>query len=139
MSVVMEKIKLKTNGETDIIDITQKVVGAVRKSELNRGVVTVFVPGATGSITTMEYESGLIKDLQRTFEELASKDKDYEHNKKWGDMNGYSHVRASLLGPSLTVPFLDKSLILGQWQQIVFIDFDNRPRSREIILQIIGE
>lgn len=139
MAVVNKKIRLKTKGDTDILDITQMVVKQVQESGLKDGTVTVFVPGSTGGLTTIEYESGLIKDVQRLFEELASKKKEYLHNLRWRDGNGYSHVRASLLGPSLTVPFVDKTLQLGTWQQIVFIDFDNRPRQREIILQIIGE
>ncbi|MCD5401549.1 secondary thiamine-phosphate synthase enzyme YjbQ [candidate division NPL-UPA2 bacterium] len=139
MAVISKRIKVSTKGETDILDITDKVSGHVRDSGLTKGTVTVFVPGATGGITTLEYEPGLVKDLQRAFEELAPKDREYAHNDKWKDMNGYSHVRASLLGPSLTVPFVNGRLELGQWQQIIFIDFDNRPRSREIILQIVGE
>lgn len=139
MAVITKKIKFDTRGETDIIDITDKVSARLKDSGLINGTVTVFVPGATAGITVLEYEPGLVQDLQRAFEELAPKDGEYAHNKKWGDMNGYSHVRASLLGPSLTVPFIEGELQLGRWQQIIFIDFDNRPRSREIILQIMGE
>ncbi len=139
MTVVSKKIKLSTKGETDIINITNEVTEEVEASGLSKGTVTVFVSGSTGGITTIEYEPGLIKDLNRLFEEIASKRKEYAHNQTWGDGNGYSHVRASLLGPSLTIPFINKALQLGTWQQIVFIDFDNRPRSRELILQIIGE
>ncbi len=139
MAVITRKIKVDTEGEADILDITDKVSARVKDSGLINGIVTVFIPGATGGITTLEYEPGLVKDLQRAFEELAPQDREYSHNNKWKDMNGYSHVRASLLGPSLTVPFAEGELQLGQWQQIIFIDFDNRPRSREIILQIMGE
>ena len=139
MAIVNKKIKLETKGDTDIIDITERVADQLKRAELTNGTVTVFVPGSTAGITTVEYEPGVIKDLQRAFEEIASKDREYAHNKKWGDMNGYSHVRASLLGPSLNVPFIEGNLQLGRWQQIIFIDFDNRPRSREIILQIAGE
>lgn len=139
MAVITRKIRFDTKGDTDIIDITNQVSTELKKAGLTNGTVTVFVPGATGAVTTLEYEPGLIKDLQRTFEEIAAKDREYEHNKKWGDMNGYSHVRASLLGPSLNVPFIEGKLQLGRWQQIILIDFDNRPRSREIILQIMGE
>lgn len=139
MAVSTKKIRLDTKGDTDIIDITDEVAAELKGSGLTNGAVTVFVSGATGGITTLEYEPGLVKDLRRAFEEIAPKDREYAHNKKWGDMNGYSHVRASLLGPSLNVPFAGGKLQLGRWQQIVFIDFDNRPRSREIILQIVGE
>ncbi len=139
MAVITKKIKIDTQGETDIIDITDKVSARLKDSGLTRGIVTVFVPGATGGITVLEYEPGLVKDLQRAFEELAPKDREYAHNDRWKDMNGHSHVRASLLGPSLTVPFIESEMQLGRWQQIIFIDFDNRPRSREIILQIVGE
>ena len=139
MVVIAKKVKINTQGETDILDITDKVSACLKDSELTKGTVTVFVPGATGGITTLEYEPGLVKDLQRAFEELAPQDREYAHNDRWKDMNGYSHVRASLLGPSLTVPFAEGELQLGRWQQIIFIDFDNRPRSREIILQIVGE
>lgn len=139
MAVVSEKIKLKSQGDTDIINITDEVIEKLKSSQLANGTVTLFVSGSTGGLTTIEYEPGLIKDLNRLFEEIASKKRDYAHNQTWGDGNGYSHVRAALLGPSLTVPFVNKVLQLGTWQQIVFIDFDNRPRSRELILQIIGE
>lgn len=139
MAVVNKRIKLKTKGDTDIIDITDIVAEEVKGSGLDSGTVTAFVPGSTAGLTTIEYEPGLVKDVKRLFEELASRKGAYEHNLRWQDGNGYSHVRASLLGPSLTVPFLNKTLELGTWQQIVFIDFDNRARSREIILQIIGE
>ena len=139
MGIVTKRIKLNTKGDTDIIDITQKVASQVEESGLKDGTVTAFIPGSTAGLTTIEFESGLIKDTQRLFEELASKKRDYLHNLRWQDGNGYSHVRSALLGPSLTVPFVDKTLQLGTWQQIVLIDFDNRPRSREIVLQIMGE
>ncbi len=139
MTIVTKRIKLNTKGDTDIIDITQKVASQVEESGLNDGTMTAFIPGSTAGLTTIEFESGLIKDTQRLFEELASKKRDYLHNLRWQDGNGYSHVRATLLGPSLTVPFVDKTLQLGTWQQIVLIDFDNRSRSREIVLQIMGE
>jgi len=126
MAILTKRIKVNTKGDTDIVDITQAVASQVEKSGLRDGTVTAFIPGSTAGLTTIEYESGLIKDVQRLFGELASKKRDYLHNLRWHDGNGYSHVRAALLGPSLTVPF-------------VLIDFDNRPRSREIVLQIIGE
>jgi len=139
MGIVTKRIKFNTKGDTDIIDITQKVASQVEESGLKDGTVTAFIPGSTAGLTTIEFESGLIKDVQSLFEELASKKRDYLHNLRWQDGNGYSHVRSTLLGPSLTVPFVDKTLQLGTWQQIVLIDFDNRPRSREIVLQIMGE
>ena len=137
--VVTKSIKLKTCGETDIINITPEAESALQKSKIENGTMTVFVPGATAGITTVEYEPGLISDLKALFERLASRQGEYAHNERWGDGNGFSHVRASLLGPSLMVPFSGGKLTLGTWQQIILIDFDNRPRSREIVLQIIGE
>jgi secondary thiamine-phosphate synthase enzyme len=139
MAVVTKEIKLNTQGDTDIINITDEVKGHIESSKLRSGTVSLLVPGSTAGLTTIEYEPGLIKDLKRLFEELASKKRDYSHNLAWQDGNGYSHVRAALLGPSLSVPFVDKELLLGTWQQIVLIDFDNRPRSRRVIVQIIGE
>ena len=137
--VVTKHIKLKSSGETDIIDITKDVDGAVSKSKVKNGTVTLFVPGATGALTTVEYESGLVSDLKAAFEKWAPRRGEYAHNLKWADGNGFSHVRASLLGPSLVVPFSDRRLRLGTWQQIIFIDFDNRARSRQIVVQIMGE
>lgn len=139
MSVITKHLKFATQGHTDIIDITEKVARCVEKSELRQGIVTVFVPGATGGITTVEYEPGLIEDLKNAFERLVSEKIEYAHNLRWKDGNGYSHVRASLLGPSLTIPLAKGSLQLGTWQQIIFIDFDNRPRNRELVVQIMGE
>lgn len=137
--VVTKSIKLKTKGETDIIDITEQVSACVEESVVLDGIVTVFVPGSTGGLTTIEYESGLISDVKRTFEVIAPRHGEYHHNLRWHDGNGFAHVRSAMLGPSLTVPFSNKRLHLGTWQQIVFIDFDNRPRSRELIVQIMGE
>ena len=139
MPVVTKSIKLKSKGETDIIDITDKVSAYVEASSLKDGVVTIFVPGSTAGLTTIEYEPGLLKDLPDVFEVIAPRRGEYHHNLRWHDGNGFSHVRAALLGPSLSVPFSNKRLHLGTWQQIVFIDFDNRPRSREIVVQIVGE
>jgi secondary thiamine-phosphate synthase enzyme len=139
MSVVTKKIKLSSKGETDIIDITGRVSDCVQGSKVKNGIATVFVPGSTAGLTTIEYEPGLIKDTKEGFEVIAPRNGKYHHNLKWHDGNGFSHVRSALLGPSLTVPFTGKRLQLGTWQQIVLIDFDNRPRSREIIVQIIGE
>ena len=139
MSVVTKKIKLSSKGETDIIDITARVTDCLGGSKLKDGIAVVFVTGATGGITTVEYEPGLVQDLKDAFERIAPREAEYEHNLRWQDGNGFSHVRASFLGPSLSVPFSKQKLQLGTWQQIIFIDFDNRPRSREIIVQLIGE
>jgi len=139
MAVKTDNLKLKTKGETDIIDITGEVKNALKKSKLEKGVITVFVPGATGALTTVEYEPGLMRDLAEAFEKLAPREGEYAHNERWGDGNGFAHVRASFLGPSLSVPFVEGELTLGTWQQIIFIDFDNKKRSRELVLQIIGE
>ena len=139
MTIITKKINLKTKGDTDIVNITTETASAVLNSELKNGSVTIFVPGSTGSITTVEYEPGLVEDLQTFFEKIAPKSGIYQHNIKWGDGNGYSHVRASLLGPGITVPFINGKMQLRRWQQIIFIDFDNKPREREIIIQIMGE
>ncbi len=137
--VITDTVSLGTRGNGDVHDITPQVNDAVRASGLRAGIVTVFVPGSTGGVTTVEYESGLITDLSTLFDRVAPTHEHYQHDRRWGDGNGHAHVRASLLGPSLTVPFVDQRLTLGTWQQIVFIDFDNRPRHRELVLQIIGE
>lgn len=137
--VVTRRIGLKTKGDCHIVDITRQVAQKVAGSGLKDGTATVFVTGSTGGVTTVEYESGLISDLRDLFDRLAPSNISYQHNLRWGDGNGHAHVRASLLGPSLTVPFVDQKLTLGTWQQIVFIDFDNRPRSRELVLQLMGE
>jgi len=137
--VVTRRIGLKTKGNCHILDITGQVTQEVAGSGLKDGTVTVFVTGSTGGVTTVEYESGLISDLRDLFDRLAPSNISYQHNLRWGDGNGHAHVRASLVGPSLTVPFVDQKLTLGTWQQIVFIDFDNRPRSRELVLQLMGE
>ena len=137
--VISKDISIRSKGETDIIDITADVAGILKKAGLKNGIVNIFVPGATGAITTVEYEPGLIADLKAAFEKLAPRQGKYAHNERWNDGNGFSHVRASLLGPSITVPFTDGGLILGTWQQIIFIDFDNKPRSRKITVQIMGE
>ncbi len=139
MPVEKTSIRLKTRGDCDVVDITDEVRRTVKESHIFSGTVTLFVPGSTAGITTIEYESGAINDLKRSFERLIPKDLDYEHNLRWGDGNGHSHIRASWLGPSLTVPFYQSELLLGTWQNIVFVDFDNRPREREVILLISGE
>ena len=139
MTVLTEHISVKTKGEIDIIDLTDKIEKIVQNSGLNKGIATIFVPGSTGALTTIEYEPGLLQDFPAALERIAGRDISYEHEKRWHDGNGHSHVRASLLGPSLTVPFNDAKLILGTWQQIVFIELDVRSRSRNLVLQIIGE
>jgi secondary thiamine-phosphate synthase enzyme len=132
-------IQLSTNGNTDIQDITTKVETEVLRSEIVNGIVTVFCPSSTSSVTTIEYENGSLSDFRRLFDEIADPARPYAHNLRWGDGNGYSHIRAALLGPSLTVPFSDRKLLLGTWQQIIFVDFDNRPRQRQLVLQVVGE
>jgi len=137
--VIIRKISLQTKGHCDIIDITPQVEQQVAEANVNNGTVTIFVSGSTAGVTTIEFESGLITDLQEMWQRVAPENVPYHHDRRWGDGNGYSHVRASLLGASLVVPFSDKRLTLGTWQQIVLVDFDNRPRSRQLILQIMGE
>jgi len=137
--VLTQHIQLQTHGNTEIHDITDQVAGAVSASGLNDGIVTVFVQGSTGAVSTVEYEPGLVTDLQRFFERTAPQNIDYDHNRRWHDGNGHSHVRATLLGPSLTVPFTQGRLTLGTWQQIILVDFDVRPRSRTLVVQILGE
>jgi secondary thiamine-phosphate synthase enzyme len=139
MTVITSQITLHTRGNGDIIDITGDVAGAVAAAEITSGTVTVFIAGSTAGVTTVEYEPGLVADLQELWERIAPSDRDYRHNQRWGDGNGHSHVRASLLGASLVVPFKDKRLILGTWQQIIVVDFDNRARSRQVILQLMGD
>jgi secondary thiamine-phosphate synthase enzyme len=137
--VVTENLRLHTKGRTEIVDITESVAVKLANSGINSGTITVFLAGSTAGLTTIEYESGLIADFQALWNRIAPENLRYEHNERWGDGNGYSHVRSSLLGCSLTVPFTEKKLALGTWQQIVLVDFDNRPRERIIVLQIIGE
>ena len=132
-------ITLNTRGNTDIIDITDKVRLQLKRYNIKEGQVTIFVPGSTGGLTTMEFEPHLVKDIKDVFEKIAPENKEYAHHMAWGDYNGHSHVRASLLGPSITVPFKEKKLTLGVWQQIVFIDFDTSNRDRKLVMQIIGE
>lgn len=123
----------------EVVDLTKDAADAVQSSHLNSGIAILFVPGATGALTTIEHEPGLVKDLGEALERLAPKDLEYAHDQMWHDGNGHSHIRASLIGPSLTVPFLERKLSLGTWQQIVFLEMDNRPRRRKIIVQIMGE
>jgi len=137
--VVSKQISLSTQGDGHVIDITDQVSSHVRDSGLKSGTVTLFTPGSTSALTTIEFESGAVRDLQQLFDRIAPPDLDYRHNLRWGDGNGHAHVRHALLGPSLTIPFVDGRLTLGTWQQIVLIDFDNRPRSRSVVVQIMGE
>jgi len=139
MKFVTRKIHFSTQGNSEIINLTNTVKKYLKGTNLNSGLVNLFIPGATGGLTTMEYEPGLIDDLRKTFERIAPEETEYSHNLTHKDKNAHSHIRASLVGPSLSIPFEDSALQLGKWQQIVFIDFDNRPRKRKIILQIIGE
>ena len=139
MPVYTRTIKVKTHGFNETHEITSKVQDVLHQSTLRNGVVTVFVPGSTAGITTIEFESGVVEDLKKAIDRLAPQGIHYDHDTRWGDGNGFSHVRAALLGPSLTIPFTDGKLQLGTWQQIVLIDFDNRSRSREIIVNIVGE
>ena len=137
--VVTKKISLETKGHCDIIDITPQVEQQLAETDINNGTATLFVAGSTAGISTIEFESGALADFQSMWERNIPQNIPYNHDRRWGDGNGYSHVRASLLGASLVVPFNDKRLTLGTWQQIVLVDFDNRPRSRQIILQIMGD
>ena len=137
--VVTKKISLQSKGHCDIIDITPQVEQQLAETDINNGTVTLFVAGSTAGVSTIEFESGLVSDFQSMWERNVPRNIPYDHDRRWGDGNGFSHVRASLLGASLVVPFNDKRLTLGTWQQIVLVDFDNRSRSRQIILQIMGE
>lgn len=134
-----DTIALSTKGFSDTIDITGKVVRIVQQSSIRDGLVTIFCKGSTGAVTTIEYESGVINDLKKALEKIVPSNIPYEHDKRWGDGNGFSHVRAAVMKPSLTVPLINQQLILGTWQQIVFMDFDNRRRNREIVVHIVGE
>jgi secondary thiamine-phosphate synthase enzyme len=139
MPVITKTIQLSTHGFCDVVDITPQIGAALGAVELRSGVVTVFVPGATAGLTTLEFESGCMQDLKDAFERLVSEHASYAHNARWGDGNGFSHIRAALLGASLQIPFSEKKLLTGTWQQVVLVDFDNRPRCREVILQFMGE
>ena len=139
MRIINETIRLNTKGNPDLVNITEKVEKMVQFSKLKRGNAVIFVVGSTAAITTFEYEPGLAKDVQDMYENLISSRKHYHHDETWGDANGFSHLRAALQGSSLTVPFEEGRLLLGTWQQIVLAEFDNRPRQRQIIIQIIGE
>jgi len=139
MAVITKQIKISSKSENDIIDITKKVADAISESGITNGIITIFVSGSTGAITTIEYEPGLVKDLPDLLSRIAPDDINYEHEEMWHDGNGRSHVKASLVGPSLTIPFSDGALLLGTWQQIIFLELDTRARTRTLVLQIIGE
>ena len=138
MEVETHSINFKTNSNCDIIDITGKVEAVLSESSFDEGNVLLFADGSTAGITTIEYEPGLLKDYPKFFDRIAPVNINYEHDNTWHDGNGHSHVRASLQGASLTVPFVNGSLTLGTWQQIIFVDFDNRSRSREVVVQLMG-
>ena len=137
--VITGEISLRTHGDSDVLDITAKVEKFVLDSKLTNGTVTVFVNGSTAGVTTIEFEPGAVADFQKLWERLVPKNIPYDHNERWGDGNGYAHVRASLLGASLVVPFADRKMMLGTWQQIILVDFDSRPRQRTVIMQVMGE
>ena len=137
--VVTKQISLQSKGQCDIIDITSQVESQVAEASINSGIATLFVAGSTAGLSTIEFEPGLLSDFKSMWERNVPQNIPYDHDRRWGDGNGHSHVRASLLGASLVIPFNNKRLTLGTWQQVVLVDFDNRPRSRQIILQIMGE
>ncbi len=139
MKIKTEEISIKIKADGGMEDITKKVQEKLDNSGIKQGIVTIFVPGSTGSVSTVEYEPGLQKDIPRAMERIAPSDIDYEHHKTWGDDNGRSHVRATIVGPSLVVPFSNARLILGTWQQIVAINWDTHTRERKIVIQIMGE
>lgn len=139
MTVKTMSIQVSTRGNADIVDITDLVAKVVFESGVNDGVATIFTPSSTSGLTTIEYESGCLSDLRRLFDEIVDPERHYSHNARWGDGNGHSHVRAALIGASFTVPVVDKRLTLGTWQQIILIDFDNRSRERDLVIQLVGE
>ncbi len=139
MQIISEELVLRTTAGTDIIDLTGQVQDQLSASRIVSGILVLFVPGSTGALTTIEYENGVLEDLKRVIEKLAPKDNHYEHDRRWGDGNGYSHVRAALMKPSLSIPIQKGRLSLGTWQQIVLLDFDNRPRDRRVLIQILGD
>lgn len=139
MHIKTSELDVRSEGNGEIIDITGIVEKEVEKSGIKNGIVTIFVPGSTAGVSTIEFEDGLIRDLKATWDEIVPRNRDYAHNYRWGDGNGHSHIRATLLGPSLSIPVSSGHLILGTWQQIVLVDFDNRPRKRKFVCQIMGE
>lgn len=139
MTVKTLTLQLNTLGNGDIQDLTERVADALTGTGIQDGTLTLFCPSSTSALTTIEYETGCVSDLRRLFEEILPSNREYAHNARWGDGNGHSHIRASLLGASLTIPFIKQRLTLGTWQQIIYVDFDVRPRQREIVLQVMGE
>lgn len=139
ISLQTKKFTERTAGHCDIIDITAKIHEAIEKEQIQHGLITAFVSGSTAALTTIEYESGLIQDLKESVERLIPSDRRYHHDDRWDDDNGFSHLRAALFGPSIALPVQNGKVCLGAWQQVILLDFDNRPRTREIILQLIGE
>ena len=140
MTVITKSIKVQSKGENDIIDLTNQIAEKIKESKISNGIVTIFVTGSTGALTTIEYEPGLLKDFPDMLSRIAPNELNYEHEQMWHDGNGRSHVKASLIGPSLTIPFNENNMLLGTWQQIVFVELDTRRRrDRNIVLQIIGE
>jgi secondary thiamine-phosphate synthase enzyme len=139
MTTQSKTIHISTRGNCDMIDITAEIAKEIKKSNINSGVATIFITGSTAGVTTIEYEGGVLSDYKDMWDRNVSLNIPYQHDQRWGDGNGYSHVRASLQSPSLVVPFDNKKMMLGTWQQIIVVDFDNRPRSREIVLQLLGE
>lgn len=139
LKIIHEEITLDTQGNPDLLNITEKLKDLLESSGVKKGNVHLFVVGSTAAITTFEYEPGLIKDVQDLYEKLIPSHKHYAHDETWGDANGFSHLRAALQGPSLTIPFAEGKFLLGTWQQVVLAEFDNRPRRRKIVVQIIGE
>ena len=140
MNVITRRLSFSTQGDCDFRDLTPDVSAELSRLDLRAGTVTIFTPSSTSALTTIEFESGALADLARFFEQVASQfGQEYQHNLRWGDGNGHSHLRAAILGPSLTVPFVDGRLTLGTWQQVLYVDFDNRPRQRQVVLQFIGQ
>lgn len=139
ITIQTKKITEKTAGYCDIIDITPKLRAEIHKENIHKGSITAFVSGSTAALTTIEHEPGLIEDLKEFVERLIPSKRRYHHDDRWGDDNGFSHLRASLFGPSITIPIEDGNACLGTWQQVILLDFDNRPRTREIVVQLIGE
>ena len=139
MTVKTTSIQVSTRGNADMVNVTDQVAKTVMESGMKDGIVTIFTPSSTSALTTIEYESGCLNDLKRLFDEIVDPERHFAHNARWGDGNGHSHVRAALVGASFTIPFVDKRLTLGTWQQLILIDFDNRSRRRELVVQLLGE
>lgn len=139
MPVETRKLAISTTGNTQILDLTATIDAELSQSNLQNGMLLVFVPGSTAAVTTIEFESGVVQDLKQAIETIVRRDIPYQHDARWHDGNGHSHVRAALIGPSLIIPFTGKKLLLGTWQQVVLIDFDVQPRQRQLIVQLIGE